>query len=267
MMGVREWTSSHVGAIVAALVVLAFVVAGSVARCTAIHAPDEAERQTPEDIADDELSDELKSLRRGYSDTTKEALGLLAANVWVDESDTSVVTFTDRAILTRAQGDESWEAYAVMTSAKRTPNSSENATVTTLCLQTPEWCELATVTVPSSTDSEGTPALPTFWCPDVCGGSVLTLSPALKEVEVNGPPEALLAAQGISQEVVRVTLAQWCATWRPTATMATWDQTVEADYEARTTKIAYKLDDRRGTTATLSISMDDGSISVEEGER
>jgi hypothetical protein len=267
MSGMGRWVSSHVGVVVVMLLLLAFVVAGSVVRCTAIHAPQEVER-TQEDLADEELSGELRALRKTYTDVTKEAVGLLAANVWVDATGTSVVEPTERAVLTRSQGDETWEAYVVRASARRTvTEDGTTSTVTTLCLQTPEWCDLATVTLPSASGQNEAPQTATLWCPAICGGSELTLSPALKQIEVEGPSEEILSARGTSLAKVRGKMAEWCGTWRPTATTATWGKIVEEDHEERTYKLYYKLDDSRGTSVTLSIGMDDGKLAVEEGGR
>lgn len=266
MAGIGRWASAHVGAVVAIAVALAFVTAGSVARCTAIHAPAEAE-QTPEDVVDEELADDVRALRSSYTDVTKEAIGLLASNVWVDVGGTTIVEPTGRAILVRSQGEESWEAYAVTASARRTvTEGGVTSTVTTLCVQTPEWCDLATVIVPSASGTDA-PAPPTLWCPSICGGSELTLSAALKEVTLEGPEESVLAARGTNLSDVRAAIAAWCGTWRPTATTATWDKVVEEDHEQRTYRIGYKLDDARGTSVTLSIGMDDHALAVEEGGR
>ena len=231
-----------------------------------VHAPEEVE-QTPEDVAHAEFPDELKSLCASYTDITKEAIALLASNVWVDGGGTTVVTPTDRVMAIRAQGEESWEAYVVMASARRTvTEGGTTSEVTTLCLQTPEWCDLATVTFPSSSGADE-PAAPTLWCPSICGGSELTLSVALKEVTLEGPDDSILSARGTSLLKARATIASWCGTWRPTATTATWDKVVEEDHEQRTYRIGYKLDDARGTSVTLSIGMDDHALAVEEGGR
>ena len=266
MSGIGRWVSSHVGVVVAGLVVLAFVTAGSVARCTAVHAPEKSEL-TPEEEADEKLGSDFKALRKSYSDVTKEALALISSNVWVDAAGTTVVEPTGRAILTRSQGEESWEAYAVVASTRRTvTESGVTSSATTLCLQTSEWCDLATLTVPSSSGG-GVPAAPTLWCPSVCGGSELTLSAALKRVTLDGPDESILAARGTSLAEAQAKVAEWCGTWRPTATTATWGKLVEEDHEGRAYRLYYKLDDSRGTNVRLSIGMDDGAISVEEGGR
>lgn len=265
MGGFGRWASSHTGTLVAILIVLAFVVAGSVARCTAIHVPEEVER-TPEDLADDELPTEDRALRKSYDDVTKEALGLLSSNAWVDTAGSTVVEPTAKSIHVRTKGDDSWVAFVVTASARKTvTEEGVTSAVTTLCLKTPEWCDLATLTVPSTSAAEGEPRAPTLWCPSICGGSELTLSAALKDIEIDGPEEAVLATRGTSLEAVRAKVAKWCGTWRPTATMASWTKIIEEDHEERVWRLRYKLDDQRGTTVTLSIGMDDGKLAIEEG--
>lgn len=266
MGGFGRWASAHSGAIVAAIIAIAFVTAGSIARCQAIHAPaDAGEQQSPETLADEELPEEAKSLRKSYTSDTREALGLLAANVWTDGSGTVAVTFTDRAIHVVTQGDEDWAAFAVRASRKKTTTDDEaTSNVTTLCIETSEWTDIAMLTAPSTGDGE---RLATFQCPSVCGGSELTLSPALKEVSVDGPSDAYLDARGTSRPKVEATLARWCALWRPTATTATWTEVVEENHNERVCRIYYELDDRRDSKVTVVVGMDDGTLSVEEGGR
>ena len=175
MGGVGRWVSAHAGAMTAIAVLIAFVTASSVARCCAIHAPAEEEELSPETIADEGLPSEAKALRKSYSDTTLEALGMLTANVWVDGQGTSVATFTGRPICVRTRGDESWTAYVVMASSRKAlTTDGSTSTVTTLCMETPEWTEIATLTVPSAAADGG---YATFQCPSLCGGSELALSP------------------------------------------------------------------------------------------
>lgn len=266
MGGVGRWASAHSGAILAMAIAIALVTAGSVVRCRAIHAPEGSEeQQSPETLADEELPDETRSLRESYASDTREALGLLAANVWTDGSGAAVATFTDRAIHVITQGDEEWTAYAVRASRRKTTTTDgTTSSVTTLCLETAEWTDIATLTAPPTGDGE---RLATFQCPSVCGGSELTLSPALKEVSLDGPPDAYLEARGTSRPEAESALAQWCALWHPTATTATWTQVVEEDHAERVCRIYYELDDRRGSAVTLVVSMDDGTLSVEEGGR
>lgn len=266
MGGIGRWASAHSGAIVAAAIVVALVTTGSVARCHAIHAPADAEdQQSPDALAEDELPEEARSLRGSYTGDTREALGLLAANVWTDGSGTSAVTFTDRAIHVIAQGGEDWTAFAVRASRRKTVTADgATSSVTTLCIETAEWTDIAVLTVPSAPD--GT-SLATFQCPSVCGGSELTLSPALKEVAVDGPSDAYLEARDTSRAEVTAALAQWCALWRPTATTATWTEVVEEDHAERVCRIYYELDDRHSSKVTLVVGMDDGALSVEEGGR
>lgn len=266
MGGLARWASAHTGAVVLVAIVLAFVTAGSVARCQAIHAPSDAEdAQSPENLAEEELPDEMRALRKTYTDVTKEALGMLAANAWADGQGTAVVTFTDRAIRTTTQGGEEWEAYAVSASARKSVTDEGAASaVTTLCLGTSEWTDIATLTVPQGGDAG---AYATFQCPSVCGGSALTLSPALKEVALDGPDDAVLEARGTTREAAEAAMAEWCALWRPTATTATWTRVVEEDHGERTHRLFFELDDQRASNVTLVVGMDDGSLSVEEGGR
>ena len=265
MGGLGRWAADHAGTVVGVALLLALATASSVARCCAIHPSEVEEQRSPDAVADDELPEGTRALRKSYTDVTKEALALLAANVWADGQGTSVVTFTDRAMCTTSQGGESWEAYAVVASSRRTvAQGQSNATVTTLCVATAEWADIATLTVPSA---GGDGAYATFSCPSICGGGELTLSPALKEVTIDGPDDGALEARGTSRESVEAALAQWCALWRPTATAATWTKVIEEDYGNRAYRIFYELDDRRNSDVTLVVGMDDGSLSVEEGGR
>lgn len=266
MGGLARWASAHTGAIALLAIVLAFVTAGSVARCQAIHAPSDAEdADSPERLAEEELPDEARALRKSYTDVTKEALGMLAANAWADGQGTAVVTFTGLAIRTATQGGEEWEAYAVAASARRSVTTEGvTSTVTTLCLGTSEWCDIATLTVPTGGDAG---AYATFQCPSICGGSVLTLSPALKVVTLDGPDDAVLEAHGTTRDTAEAAMAEWCALWRPTATTATWTKVAEEDHEKRTYSLFYELDDQRSSGVALVVGMDDGALSVEEGGR
>ena len=264
----RAWASRHGRAIAAASVAAALVTAGSVARCAAVHAPAEAAERTPQELADLRLDEGLKALRASYDDVTKEAIALLAANVWVDADGATVVTLTDRALRVRARGADEWLAYAVTASARRdAPTGGAPARETTLCVETPEWRELATLTVPAAT-GDGPAAPATLRCAGIAGGAELSLSPALKDVEADGPGDELLAPRGTDLAGVRAALAAWCGAWRPTATTATWDRAIVEDHDRRAWLLGYRLDDRRATTVTVAIPMAAGeAISVEEGGR
>lgn len=265
-MGVGRWVSSHVGAAVAVSVLVAFACASSVARCCAIHPPEgDGDGQSPEALAEEDLPAAMRSLRSSYTDVTKEALGMLAANVWVDGQGTAAVRLTDRAIRVTTAGNDRWEAYAVAASARRSSEAGGTpATVTTLCIGTAEWCDIATLTVPQQGEAG---SYATFQCPSVCGGAELALSPELKDVSLDGPPDALLEARGTTREAAEEALAAWCALWRPTATTATWAKVVEEDHEEGACKIYFELDDRRSSAVTLSVPMGGGALEVEEGGR
>ena len=101
---------------------------------------------------------------------------------------------------------------------KSVANEGATSAVTTLCLGTSEWTDIATLTVPQGGDAG---AYATFQCPSVCGGSALTLSPVLKEVALDSPDDAVLEARGTTRETAEAAMAEWCALWRPTATTAT----------------------------------------------
>ena len=89
--------------------------------------------------------------------------------------------------------------------------------------------------------------------------------PTLKELTLDGPSDDYLKARNTSHAEAEAMLAQWCALWRPTATTASWSGVVEEDHEAREVRIFYELDDRRGSSVTLVVGMDDNELSVEEG--
>lgn len=262
-MRAMRWVGAHVGATVAVAALLAFACASSFARCCAVHAPTgDGSAEAPDESAERELPDAMRALRGSYTDVTREAIALLEANAWADQQGTAVVTFTDRAMRTATQGGEEWLAYAVAASARARAEDGAPRTVTTLCLGTAEWVDIATIEVPDAADGAGTA---TFRCPSVCGGSPLALSPALKEVSLDGPGDDVLAACGTTREAASVTLAQWCALWRPTATAASWDGIVEQDLARGECRLRYALDDARGTAVTLAIATGDGAVSVREG--
>ena len=122
--------------------------------------------------------------------------------------------------------------------AQRKSVTDEDAasTVTTLCLSTSEWTDIATLTVQQGGDAG---AYATFQCPSVCGGSALTLSPVLKEVALDSPDDAVLEARGTTRETAEAAMAEWCALWRPTAATTTGTRVVEEDHEERTHRLFF----------------------------
>lgn len=78
-------------------------------------------------------------------------------------------------------------------------------------------------------------------------------------------PRLTTRGRGTNPEAFRAAIAKWCATWRPTATKAVWKKVTEEDHEQRAYRHRYKLDDQRGTTVALSIGMDDGGLTIEDG--
>jgi hypothetical protein len=265
-MRVPTWVSDHSGAIFGFLVAMTLVVSGSVVRCTAIHAPG-ADTPTAEEVAESELDDDIRDLRKGYTAETKEALALIGSNVWVGTDGTTVVEPTEKAILTRAGDTESCEAYAVCASMRESVSKDGvPTTVTTMCVETNEWTDIAVLTVPAAMDGNP-PAPATLKCPSICGGATLTLSAACKDVTLDGPDRAILEARGTTPEAVRSLVSSWCGTWRPTATTATWDRVVEEDHDKRAFRFSYTLDDARKTAVTVSVPMDGSEPTVGEGGR
>ena len=263
--GIANWVTEHVGVTIALVSALAFVGASSAARIAAVHgAPAAAAEVTPEEEAMASEPASFAATRATYSSETKDALAYLVANAWADAPGTTVVTFTDRAIHTVSGGDERWEPYVVLASnARRSP---DGATMRTLCLETTDAHELATLTVPAEGPSDETQVHATLACPAIADGAELTAAPELKPLAVETPDGDVLAACGTTPEGLADALALWCSVHRPTATAATWAKRVTGDYGGRCWEIPFDLDDRRATTVTVTVGMDDHAIDVREGK-
>lgn len=67
---------------------------------------------------------------------------------------------------------------------KSVTDEGATSTVTTLCLDTSEWTDIAALTVPQGGDAG---AYATFQRPSVCGGSALTLSPPSRRSRWTAP--------------------------------------------------------------------------------
>ena len=249
----------HVGLTVAALSLVTFVSASVCVRATMpAGAVAQEARATPAEEARASLPGRLASRRASYDTVTEDALALLEANAWCDARGTTVLTFEDDAYRLVRGGEEGWVGFAV-TAAERRPSADGSAQVTTLCVETAADAHIATLEVPRA------PQAPTLRCAGIAGDAVLSPAPELREIALDGPPDAVLEPHGATVEGVRRALAAWACTWRPTATAASWGGTVTEDHARRECLVPFRLDDRQATAVVVSVSMDDGTLEVREG--
>lgn len=260
-----KFASGHVGVTIAAAVAASFACASLVARTIAVHAPAAAD-PTARELPSAEPNERLDELREAHTPTTAEALDYLTAGVWVSGDGTLVVEWTDELVCVRERGRESCEPFAVTASERRQATGPGVAGVWTLCVETPDWTDIATLTVPAQAQP-GTPAAsPTLACRSLAP-SDLEASRELRTLVVEGPDEATLEGCGTSAEELGPALAGWVADWHPTAERATWDRTVLEDRDRGVFEVGYVLDDRRQTSVTVSVSMEDHEIEIREGRR
>lgn len=246
----------------------------------------EGQATSAEEAALAEEPARLAALREANAPATADALAVLEANAWVDRSGT-VVQFTPTCIRTRGEGGDTFEPYAVCASERRhVARDGVGSTVWVLSLETAAWSAICTLTVPTPTpsqaqgedqdqgeaqDQDQQPAraggeeggrLPTLVCRDIASGSELRASSDLSPLRLVGPDEATLEAHGTTPEDVWRALSSWCVFWCPTATRATWDETILEDHAARAWEIPYELDDTYATKATVVVDMDTHEIEV-----
>ena len=273
MEGFKKIVSEHVGALIAAVALLAFVVAGSVARCSAIHAPSDAAAQEEESEGGGDGASEAEALSRldpglarvrdGYDSDTEEVVALLAANLWSDASDAHVMRFTDRAMVSQDGDEDAWLAYVVTAVRKESAGSgADAATRWHLCVETPDWTSIATISQPAAEDGDVTLA-----CEEMAHGAQLLLTEPSEELEIDGPEEAQLAEHGTDRETVGGALTRWCARSHPTATKATWTGVIEEDHKENVTNIYYSTDGRTRMDVVVRVSMDTGEATCERGSR
>lgn len=268
-MDVRELVRSHPVPWAMAAFLCCFLVASAIVRWDAARNGRRFGREGTTDAPDAAAAAlaaepaRLTALRKEHTDTTKEALAYLAANVWVDAGETTAVDFTDGLIHTRSAGEETWEPFAVCSSVRHQRGS--DATIWSLAVETPTWREICTLTVPAPPGPERPPARPSLSCRGIASGAALEASRDLMPLILSGPDQATLEAHRTTPEAVRRALATWCADWRPTATTATWDGTILEDFEERVWEVHFGLDDVRASAVTAAVPMDGGDIEVREG--
>ena len=277
-MGIAEIMASHRRAataayagLVAALAIGAAALAGAtdVDRTVVLERDDaqaqaEQPRESPEDVADSMLPEDVRALRGSYGASELAVQSALSANVWTAALPGLSLTFSEdgRTWTENDNGDAAVTAYAITAVADaQVAESADTVTTTTaFTVQTPAGTSMATLTTQSYSD--GSASVTTLKCAAFKSSPSWTLAKRAQSLEVEGPDNAWFATYGTTPEALSRAFDDFVGTAWPTVSKATWDGTMGFDYAAGVARLPFTLDDARRTKVSAVLTLSDGSFAV-----
>ncbi|ERL06782.1 hypothetical protein [Olsenella profusa] len=265
--------------------VMLAIVAGSVARCRAIHPssassgeagaaaePDamDSQQQSDEDEADARLPEAALALRASYPDGTRQLVSLLTAHEWTALSETLTLSFSERCMRETREGTTTLTAYVITaTSTKTTRETTETgevveSKVTTFSIETPDGSYIGTLTQPQFDGGTAT-----LSCDAFTNAKTYDMAEPSGRISVGVPDDSWCDSVGCKKEDIVEAINDYASAHYPTATSATWLCTAYFDYSTDdgmgSVQLVYALDNQASTHLTVTINLSDKTVSVSEG--
>lgn len=259
----------------AALALVVLIVGTSVARCTAVHAPADAEQAQQEQRAEEsqqeqgpQVSEQQQELIDGYSGKVAEFVSLLSANAWTAQQERKSLTFADNAFTETDSSTSSSVTHTFAVSSYRSSSSTEtgangetrNIVVHDAAILTDAGTFLLTMRQSESPTGEGTWSLVSnaFQYSDS-----YVLSHSAETLSVSGINEAFTELLGGSSGGLKSAVVEHCSKYFPTAKNAEWSGQATVDWEAGTITTSFKLDNSSRSSVSAVIDMETGEVTVE----
>lgn len=215
-----------------------------------------------QEIVDYQLSSEQTSLIEQYGDEENQVLELLTSNVWAENTNT--ITF-DRAGFTVHQNDsETKYSFAIKEAKNETIKGSNNEYTERWTLVSNINGQETLVTLDRFHPASGAIQEWAFTCDLINYGAVFSRIESSAEFKVLGITDEFTNLVGGSEitNALQTSINEWCASNAPTASSATLNSTVEIDFNTKTYRYTFSLDDSTLTEITVIQSMVDNSFDI-----
>lgn len=267
-------SKGRVLALAAACAALALAAGLSAARCAAVHEPQEGEQPAQEGQAQDEPASRLTQRQQeaaaAAGEEAAELAALLSSNTWTASRGAASIAFDGEAWTESRDGRTAQRTYAIcgVESAESVEEGAngERARVTTssatLMLDDGTYAILR-LRASDAAGAGGPGASVASEAFELCASYVRDRAATGLEVEGLND-EAAMVLHGTADQLQR-TLEDHCALAYPTASRATWDRTLEANWNKGIVHLGFTLDNAARTRVGVDYDLAAGAYMVSGG--
>lgn len=204
------------------------------------------EKKPSEEDQSIKLSDRQSEIISAYGNDEYELLGLLKANVWTANKDTNTIRFEDNSYTESANNSSTSTSFAIcgiesnteMLSGVNGESETTEDTTVTLMYQDGTYGLLHVMLIQSS--SSPNPEL-TVNSSDFSKSKSYIRTKAANGLNVEGLNDEVKALIKDKTADLDEFLTEYCSIYYPTASVATWDQKVEANYSSNMVEMSFTL--------------------------
>ena len=205
-----------------------------------------------------EFSESQKAAIDGYGEAEEELVARLQNGLWSTLDEKTVITFTARTFTTSSSGKVSEpRPYAIVshTDLTQSPYESEYAISTVLAVETDDGVSILNLQrIPQGTVS----SYAIDW-PDIANGTLLQVGLA-RTVRIDGDVSKLGSI--LDQDTLDGILSEvqgQAVEYYPTATVATWSGAADVDWNERSVKTSFTLNNSSKTIVNIERKIPDGN--------
>ena len=248
-------------ALAAACAALALAAGLSAARCAAVHEPQEGEQPAQEGQAQDEPASRLTQRQQeaaaAAGEEAAELAALLSSNTWTASRGAASIAFDGEAWTESRDGRTAQRTYAICgvesaESVEEGANMLDDGTYAILRLRASD-----------AAGAGGPGASVASEAFELCASYVRDRAATGLEVEGLND-EAAMVLHGTADQLQR-TLEDHCALAYPTASRATWDRTLEANWNKGIVHLGFTLDNAARTRVGVDYDLAAGAYMVSGG--
>lgn len=262
-------------ALAAAAILL--VVGLSVARCTAVHAPEPVEEGAQQGqsagtvgtaaSSSVELTQEQSDLIASYSAKEQELIDILAANVWTSQRETLTLTFT-RDSFSESAGDGQIATHTFAISAveeetvEETGANGEKSQTTTRTAAILTDAGTYFLKLNQFVSMDGSPDMWSVVSEAFELSDSYVLDEASKELSVSDMDEGFASLIDGRTDVLKQRLSDYCAQFYPTASAMEWSGEASVDWNDHLVSTTFTLDNTAASTVNVTYNTESGEFTI-----
>lgn len=268
---------------IAVIAILLIAILLPLARCSSLSQVENKETASENDptlsvvIPDDEeaveveqaiaISERQSEIISAYGSDEVELLGLLKANVWTANKDTNTIRFEENAYTESANNNSTTTSFAIcgiesntetLSGVNGESETTEDTTVT-LMYEDGSYGLMHVKLIQSS--SSPNPEL-TVNSSDFSKSKSYIRTKAANGLNVEGLNEEVKALIKNKTTELDEFLTEYCSIYYPTASVATWDQKVEANYNSNIVEMSFTLNNLGTSRIAVTYDLTYGEFGV-----
>lgn len=219
------------------------------------------------------LTPEQEQLISGYTDEEREVAALLASSTWTADKETASASFTESSFVEMKDGKEASAGtrfFAICaldaTSTIETGANGERAQIddATISVLLDDGSYAVMHLLSQTSTSSELPAI-TVTCSAFQGARSYLRVRAANALSVEGLDDEAIALMDGKRDELASTLSEWCAVSYPTATSATWDGKLTANWNANAVETSFMLNNQASSRVKVSYDMAYGTFAIDTG--